>query len=191
MLEYIGALKTLVDILKGVLDLKNAVKTDALIFNEVVRPVYSSMSKIVSDYIQIISELERAISVESERKSAVQKFRKDRLAQLPLRREVMARCDAVVEDKDLAPFHQFFSLSKEVFTQSDMVFEFDVNRLARRLDSITIVIVTFLEHDDYWEYEQDVKEYLNQILEHLESDWTKLSSEFARLDLLYAKRKLK
>jgi hypothetical protein len=116
VLEYLVPLKSAVDLLNGMLQLRGTVG-DRAIFKNHITPAYENMAKVVDDYLNMFGKLETAKNGLDD--EAVSEFKRDRLKLRGLRiqmRESALLASANRSFKDFVDFSPLLSRSSATET---------------------------------------------------------------------------
>lgn len=164
MLEYLSALKTAVDTLSGILQLRKAAP-DRVIFMNIVTPAFGDMSKIVDDYFDMFTKLSQAKELDA---ATVSEFSSNRMKLLTLRSSVRQMSRAVTSRPELERFHRFFELVDDVFGTSSGY-------------SASSFFERHLSSGDF--LGEESRYMASYMRDTIELEWTKLAAEYARLKL--------
>jgi hypothetical protein len=199
VLEYIAAIKSVLDILKGVKTLKDDISRDAHFFDSVVSPTYRTMSTIVSNYIELFHALEIDLNTpnRSEQIVALRTFAANRRKTLPLRREIVSRCKILIGDKKFARFHKFFEYVENILVistvkrlgndqQIDQKWSVVDENLACVVEGVLTRVLSPEGRDEIQQHGVSagyVGELINKCSQLIDSQWIRLSDEYARLEV--------
>jgi hypothetical protein len=166
LLEYIAPLKSAVDILGGLLQLRGTTG-DRAIFKSHVTPAYENMAKIVDDYLSMFLKLETAKNGLDD--EAIGEFRRDRIKLRGLRIQIREICDVGARKPELDTFRFFFTAASGVFGDR------------KNKDTPSNFFNNLLDDSEYaWE-QRHYEYYLQLLRAEIENHWQLLSREYARL----------
>lgn len=146
---------------------------DKTIFDEVVTPVYDKMSKVVTDYLAIFTDLQQGL-MEPDITPAANEFKKKRLVLLTLRREIMQTCRAAASTKGYRPLSKFFGLIVRILGgEGSGNVTYATERLLDR--NLTFGL----------ESKNQILDWIGLIKNWVEQVWDDIAAEYAALNVRY------